>query len=87
MPDKELTLPSRKIPILAQADVLVAGAGVGGVGAALAAARNGARTFLIEKNAFPGGVATAWLRKGGRCPITPGRASPRFRTIPRHSSD
>jgi len=39
-------------------DVLVAGGGVAGIGAALAAARTGARVGLIEKTIFPGGLAT-----------------------------
>ena len=61
MSEKFLTVPSREIKILADVDLLVAGAGVGGVCAAVAAARNGARTVLLEKNAFPGGVATAGM--------------------------
>lgn len=40
-------------------DVIVAGGGCAGVAAALAAARAGARTALIEKTVFPGGLATA----------------------------
>jgi len=40
-------------------DVLVAGGGVAGVGAALAASRAGARVGLIEKTILPGGLATA----------------------------
>ena len=39
-------------------DVLVAGGGVAGIGAALAASRSGARVGLIEKTIFPGGLAT-----------------------------
>ena len=39
-------------------DVVVAGAGVAGVAAALAAARQGAKVCLIEKTIFPGGLAT-----------------------------
>lgn len=56
-----LTLPARPVPVIHEADVLVAGAGWGGVCAALAAARAGARTVLVERNAYPGGVATAGL--------------------------
>ena len=54
-------------------DVLVAGGGPSGFIAAVAAARNGARTALIEKNGFLGGLATSGLvspisefRKNGR---------------------
>ncbi len=42
-----------------QYDVVVAGAGVAGVAAALAAARGGARTALVEKLVVTGGLATA----------------------------
>lgn len=40
-------------------DVLVAGGGPAGIGAAMAAARTGARTLLLERHAFFGGVG-AW---------------------------
>lgn len=40
-------------------DIIVAGGGPGGVTAAIAAARNGAKTLLIEKNGFLGGMNTA----------------------------
>ena len=39
-------------------DILIAGGGVAGVAAALAAARAGARVALIEKSVFTGGLAT-----------------------------
>jgi hypothetical protein len=52
---------SRTIEVLDRADVLVAGAGVAGCAAAVAAARAGARTVLVERNGMLGGVATAGL--------------------------
>jgi len=45
-------LPVRKF------DVIVAGAGTGGVVAAIAAARQGARTALVEVKGYPGGTVT-----------------------------
>jgi len=42
-------------------DVLVAGAGVAGVAAALEAARNGLKTALVEKTILLGGLATSGL--------------------------
>jgi len=43
-------------PVRYECDVLVAGGGTAGVVAALAAARNGAKTILIERNGFLGGT-------------------------------
>ncbi|MDD4514046.1 FAD-dependent oxidoreductase [Massilibacteroides sp.] len=48
----------REIPVIARPDVLVVGAGPSGLGAAIAAAKNGAHTMLIEKYGFPGGNLT-----------------------------
>jgi hypothetical protein len=47
---------SRALPIR-ECDVVIAGGGTGGVVAALAAARQGARTALIEVKGYTGGVA------------------------------
>ena len=40
-------------------DILVVGGGIGGVSAAVAAARLGCKTALVEKLSFFGGTATA----------------------------
>lgn len=50
---------SKQIPIIATPDVLVCGAGLAGIGAAVAAARSGARTMVIERLGFAGGFFTA----------------------------
>lgn len=52
---------AKAIPVRAEVDVVVAGGGLGGVSAAVAAARAGAKTLLIERNGFFGGVATAGM--------------------------
>ncbi len=53
--------PARDVPVAGRADVVVCGAGPAGVGAALAAARSGADTRLIEVGGCLGGVWTAGL--------------------------
>ncbi len=53
--------PAREVPVLVQADVVVCGGGPSGIMAAVAAARNGAKTLLVEKYGFLGGMATAGL--------------------------
>ena len=49
---------SQDVPVLGDYDVCVVGAGPGGVGAAVAAARAGKRTILVEHYGYPGGVGT-----------------------------
>lgn len=51
----------RTLNIRSKYDVIVCGGGPAGVGAALAAAREGAKTLLIEKYGMLGGVWTAGL--------------------------
>jgi len=45
-------------PTLGEVDVLVVGGGPAGIGAALGAARKGAKTLLVENHSFFGGVAS-----------------------------
>ena len=55
------TLPAEEIEVSREVDVLVAGGGPAGVAAAIAAARSGARTLLIEQRGFLGGMGTVAL--------------------------
>jgi ribulose 1,5-bisphosphate synthetase/thiazole synthase len=57
--------PAKRIPIVYEADVIVAGAGVSGVNAAIAAARNGARTVLVERYSSVAGTSGPGLNTGG----------------------
>jgi hypothetical protein len=58
---KTITEPAREIKVFKEADVVVVGGGPGGHSAAIAAARNGARTILIERYGHLGGMATGGL--------------------------
>ncbi len=58
MPDSVLE-PSRRTPVIAHPDVLVVGGGAAGLAAAVAAARSGAHTLLIERHGFLGGTLSA----------------------------
>lgn len=61
MPDTVARPAQSDIPVLHDVDVVVVGGGPGGIGAAVAAARQGARTLLCEQYGFLGGMATAGL--------------------------
>ena len=49
--------PAKNLPVR-NFDVVVAGAGTAGVVAALAAAKQGAKTMLIERKGYTGGTVT-----------------------------
>ena len=51
----------RRITVRHEVDVFVAGGGPAGVAAAVAAARQGARVFLAERNTCLGGMGTAGM--------------------------
>ena len=53
--------PARKTPVIGEYGTAVVGGGIAGIAAALAAARNGAKTLLIEKQFALGGLATLGL--------------------------
>jgi hypothetical protein len=66
---KHIDEPARKTPVMAETDVLVVGSGPGGLSAALASAREGVDTMLVERHGCFGGVITqtmvgtlAWYR-------------------------
>jgi len=53
--------PGRRTPVRRRTQVLVIGAGPAGVAAAVAAAKNGAETLLVERHGALGGLATGGL--------------------------
>ncbi len=57
----QVTIPQRQVPVTAECDVLVCGGGPGGTMAAVAAARQGAKTLLVERHNHLGGLATGGL--------------------------
>jgi len=60
-PKSTIQEPARVVPVRGEYDVVVCGGGLGGTAAAVAAARTGAKTLLVERNSFLGGVATAGM--------------------------
>jgi hypothetical protein len=61
MTDQYITEPAQDIKILTEAEVVVVGGGPGGHSAAVAAARNGAKTVLVERYGHLGGMATGGI--------------------------
>ena len=53
-----IVMPAREVPVFHRADVAVVGGGPAGFAAAIAAARTGAKTVLIEKSGSLGGLFT-----------------------------
>src|ERR1700685_2286735 len=54
-----LTEPSRHTPVMGEYEVVVLGGGPAGMAAAVAAARAGRSTLLVERYGFLGGMGTA----------------------------
>src|SRR3954470_14025027 len=56
---QHITEPSRQTPVYGEYEVVVLGGGPAGMAAAVAAARSGRKTLLIERYGFLGGMGTA----------------------------
>jgi FAD dependent oxidoreductase len=75
------TEPAHQLPVTRDVDVIVVGGGPAGLAAAIASARNGARTVLIEQFGYLGGTATASLMAcingfRNQSPIDPDKGAP-----------
>ena len=58
---KGIMEPQKILSVDGEYDVIVVGGGVAGVGAAIAAARGGCKTLILERESMLGGLATAGL--------------------------
>jgi ribulose 1,5-bisphosphate synthetase/thiazole synthase len=72
LPPPEIRTAWAALPAAASVDVLVVGGGPAGCAAAIAAAREGAQTLLVEQFGFLGGMGTAGLVPAW-CPFTDGQ--------------
>lgn len=70
--NRQMTLPAQSLPVAYEPDVVVMGGGPAGIAAAMAAARAGAATLLVEQRGYLGGMATAALVPAF-CPYTDGK--------------
>src|SRR6478752_7087224 len=59
MTGRTVAEPARQVPLYGEYEVAVLGGGPAGIAAAVAAARAGRRTLLIERYGFLGGMGTA----------------------------
>jgi hypothetical protein len=59
LPLKTIEEPARRVPIYGEYDIAVLGGGPAGIAAAVAAARAGRHTLLVERYGFLGGMGTA----------------------------
>src|SRR6202047_520772 len=59
LPPKSIEEPARQVSLYGEYEVAVLGGGPAGIAAAVAAARAGPRTLLIERYGFLGGMGTA----------------------------
>jgi hypothetical protein len=55
---KKIIEQQRETPVIAEPEVLIVGTGPAGIGAAIASARTGAKTMIVERYGFPGGNMT-----------------------------
>ena len=53
--------PGGKVPVAAEADLVVVGGGPAGIGAALSGARNGLKVVLLERYPYLGGLASGGM--------------------------
>lgn len=70
---KSIRIPETRVPVAAEADVVVIGGGPAGFGAAMRSARSGVSTLLVERFGGPGGAATSGYMcvtgEGGTFPL------------------
>ena len=65
MQAKAVQEPVKSIPVVYDCDVVIAGAGIAGVFAAIASGRLGAKTVLIDRFGSPGGNMGPGMIAGG----------------------